>query len=105
MSRLLGPANDHDADVVLGPASDGGYYLVAMRSRHAFMFEDMPWGSANIMQLTESRLQAQGVNWHRLAVRRDLDTPEDYLALRDAYCSFIADAVSCATGTSAESKL
>ena len=75
-------ALEQGADVVLGPAFDGGYYLVAMRSCHAFMFEDMPWGSANVLQLTESRLRLRGVSWHRLAMRRDLDTPEDYLALR-----------------------
>lgn len=72
------------ADVVLGPASDGGYYLVAMRNRHPFLFEDMPWGTAKVLQLTESRLRAHGLSWHKLAVRRDLDTPEDYLAWRSA---------------------
>jgi len=77
-------ALEQGAGVVLGPAFDGGYYLVAMRSHHTFIFEDMPWGSADILQLTESRLRARGVNWHRLALRRDLDTPEDYLALREA---------------------
>lgn len=72
------------ADVVLGPASDGGYYLVAMRSRHPFIFEAMPWGAANILQLTESRLRERGISWHRLALRRDLDTPEDYVAWKKA---------------------
>jgi len=93
------------ADVVLGPASDGGYYLVAMRNRHAFLFGAMPWGSANVLQLTESRLRERGVSWHRLTVRRDLDTPEDYIALREVDCSSIAEPVSCATGTEVESKL
>jgi rSAM/selenodomain-associated transferase 1 len=71
-------------DVVLGPAFDGGYYLVAMRSSHAFMFEDIPWGSADVLSLTESRLRARGVCWHRLTMRRDLDTPEDYMAMWEA---------------------
>jgi len=66
-------------EVVLGPALDGGYYLVAMRSSHACMFGDMPWGSAEILKLTESRLRAHGVSWHRLTLRRDLDTPQDYM--------------------------
>jgi rSAM/selenodomain-associated transferase 1 len=75
-------ALEQGADVVLGPALDGGYYLVAMRSSHAFLFGDMPWGSADVLQLTESRLRARGASWHRLEMRRDLDTPADYLALR-----------------------
>ena len=68
------------ADVVLGPALDGGYYLVAMRRSHAFLFEDMPWGTPDVLRLSESRLRARGCSWHRLAMHRDLDTPEDYLA-------------------------
>jgi hypothetical protein len=71
-------------DVVLGPAHDGGYYLVAMRSLHTCLFEDIPWGSADVLRLTESRLRARGVSWHRLVVRRDLDTPQDYRDIRAA---------------------
>jgi len=71
-------------DVVLGPALDGGYYLVAMRSLHTCLFEDIPWGSADVLRLTESRLRARGVSWHRLALRRDLDTPQDYRDIRAA---------------------
>jgi rSAM/selenodomain-associated transferase 1 len=70
--------------VVLGPAHDGGYYLVAMRSLHTCLFEDIPWGSADVLRLTESRLRARGVSWHRLVVRRDLDTPQDYRDIRAA---------------------
>jgi rSAM/selenodomain-associated transferase 1 len=80
-------ALEQGVDVVLGPALDGGYYLVAMRHRQAFLFDDMPWGSADILQLTESRLRARNVSWHKLALRRDLDTPkdyEDYMALQQA---------------------
>jgi rSAM/selenodomain-associated transferase 1 len=71
-------------DVVLGPASDGGYYLVAMRDCHHFLFGGMPWGSSKVLQLTEFRLRAHGLSWHRLAERRDLDTPEDYRLLQEA---------------------
>jgi hypothetical protein len=72
-------ALEQGTDVVLGPALDGGYYLIAMRNRHAFLFEDMPWGSADILGLTESRLRTHGLSWHLLALRRDLDTPDDYV--------------------------
>lgn len=77
-------ALERGVDVVLGPALDGGYYLVGMRHSHPFLFEDMPWGSPDVLQLTESRLRARKASWHRLAPRRDLDTPEDYMALREA---------------------
>jgi rSAM/selenodomain-associated transferase 1 len=74
-------ALEQRAEVVLGPTFDGGYYLVAMRNCHSLMFRDIPWGSMEVLQLTESRLRLHGFSWHRLAEHRDLDTPEDYLAL------------------------
>jgi glycosyltransferase A (GT-A) superfamily protein (DUF2064 family) len=55
-----------------------------MRSLHTCLFEDIPWGSADVLRLTESRLRASGVSWHRLVVRRDLDTPQDYRDIRAA---------------------
>jgi len=67
-------------DTVLGPAADGGYYLIGMHVHHGFVFENMPWSSADVLQLTEQRLLQHGLQWQRLGVRRDLDTPDDYRA-------------------------
>ena len=67
-------------DAVLGPATDGGYYLIGMKTHHGFVFDNMPWGTASVLQLTEERLRQHGLAWQRLAVRRDLDTPDDYRA-------------------------
>jgi rSAM/selenodomain-associated transferase 1 len=68
------------AGVVLGPAADGGYYLVGMRHPHPFIFVDMPWSTSTVLEITQARLRQQGVAWHCLARRRDLDTPADYTA-------------------------
>ncbi|WP_407562826.1 TIGR04282 family arsenosugar biosynthesis glycosyltransferase [Streptomyces sp. 184] len=72
-----------DADVVLGPALDGGYYLIGMRRPHLGLFGIDPelWGGARVLAAT---LDLAGR--HRLRVRllprlRDLDTPEDAAAL------------------------
>lgn len=74
-------ALEQGMDVVLGPAMDGGYYLIGMRMPQPRLFEDMPWGSADVLRLTESRLHALALRSHRLTLRRDLDTPEDYRLL------------------------
>ncbi len=66
-------------DVVLGPASDGGYYLVGMRASLRQVFTDIPWGSRVVMAHTLARIRQQGRNVHLLARRDDLDTPEDYM--------------------------
>ena len=65
-------------DVVLGPAEDGGYYLIGMREHHAALFEKMPWSTPDVLFLTENRLQGHNLRVHKLPVRKDLDTPEDY---------------------------
>lgn len=67
-----------DADVVFGPATDGGYYLVAMRRIHEELFADVPWSS-------DRTLAASIANAERLSLRvalldelRDIDTEEDW---------------------------
>jgi rSAM/selenodomain-associated transferase 1 len=71
---------DDGAGIVLGPAADGGYYLIGMSTFLPFLFEDIPWSTSAVMAMTEARLCERGLNWHRLPVRRDLDTPDDYRA-------------------------
>ena len=67
-------------DAVLGPAADGGYYLIGVNRHHGFLFEGMPWSTGSVLLLTEQRLRQHGLQWQRLATRRDLDTPDDYRA-------------------------
>ena len=66
-------------DAVLGPAVDGGYYLIGLSQPMPDLFDDMPWGSDRVMALTAGRLAAAGADWHAIATRRDLDRPEDLL--------------------------
>lgn len=68
--------------VVLGPATDGGYYLLGLSSSMPFLFEDMPWGQASVLRETKERLRSAGVNWSELDERRDLDRPEDIIEYR-----------------------
>jgi rSAM/selenodomain-associated transferase 1 len=67
-------------DVVLGPAEDGGYYLVGMKRHHAQLFAAVPWGSAGVMGRTLQRIGALGLASSLLSTRADLDTPADYQA-------------------------
>ena len=65
-------------DAVLGPAVDGGYYLIGLRAHHAVLFEGIPWGTAGVYQATLACLHRMGLRCHQLPRRRDLDTPDDY---------------------------
>ena len=69
---------DAGTDIVIGPAEDGGYYLIGMRSHHAAVFEDIPWSTAGVLAMTEQKIIGQGLSCHYLSMRKDLDTPEDY---------------------------
>ncbi|HAJ91242.1 MAG TPA: glycosyltransferase [Gammaproteobacteria bacterium] len=65
-------------DVVLGPAKDGGYYLIGMSSHHPGLFENIPWSTHRVLAATETLLREQCLSWHLLPLYRDVDTAEDY---------------------------
>jgi uncharacterized protein len=69
--------NSHD--VVLGPAADGGYYLIGMRSPQPHLFDNMRWSHAQVLHDTLARLD--GLRHHLLAVLHDIDTPDDLIHL------------------------
>ncbi len=63
-------------DVVIGPAEDGGYVLVAL-SRDVDIFSDMPWSTRALMAATRTRLIALGASCAELDALWDVDTPND----------------------------
>jgi glycosyltransferase A (GT-A) superfamily protein (DUF2064 family) len=65
------------AGAVLAPAADGGYALLALRRVSPRLFEEIPWGSAQVMAQTRARLAALGWRWRELAEVWDVDRPED----------------------------
>jgi len=67
-------------DVVLGPALDGGYYLIGLRAPAPALFADMPWGGREVMHVTVDRCRAAGLSLTTLAPRRDVDTAADLAA-------------------------
>jgi hypothetical protein len=67
-----------DADVVFGPAADGGYYLVAMRVLHRGLFEDVPWSTDRTLVASVQKAQALGLRVILLDVLRDVDTEDDW---------------------------
>ena len=65
------------ADVVLGPAADGGYWLVAQRPPGLAMFTRIPWSKPTTLERTRSRIKALGGTWFELEELVDIDTGED----------------------------
>eukprot|EP00798_Chlamydomonas_sp_ICE-L_P012744 gene12744-15993_t len=67
--------------VVIGPAVDGGYYLLGCREQvHAQLFEDIEWSTPNVLAATLSRAAAIGLSvapLDTLPRLQDIDTAED----------------------------
>ncbi len=65
------------AEAVLGPASDGGYWLIGLTLPVAGLFDDMPWSTSAVAALTCERLADAGRRLAVLAVRHDIDEARD----------------------------
>ncbi len=65
------------AEVVLGPAVDGGYVLIGARALDASWFEGIKWGSGSVYRETVARFAASKTCWQGLPPLQDIDRPED----------------------------
>jgi rSAM/selenodomain-associated transferase 1 len=68
-----------ESDVVLGPATDGGYWLLASRRPCAFLFRGIPWSSSAVLAATRRRAESAGLEVTLLRELTDVDTEEDWL--------------------------
>ncbi len=82
LTRAFGMLRDR-ADVVLGPAKDGGYYLIGMRSVHPTLFERIDWSTDAVARQTRERAREAALNLVELPYWHDLDTVADLQALVD----------------------
>jgi len=62
-------------DFVIGPALDGGYYLLGMKALHPKIFKDKDWGKDTVLEDTLTDLENHNV--HLLETRNDVDVYED----------------------------
>jgi uncharacterized protein len=62
---------------VLGPALDGGYYLLGLRAPAARLFTGVPWGTGRVLQVTLERLRREGRDPVLLEPLRDVDRAGD----------------------------
>ncbi len=70
------------APVVLGPALDGGYYLVGVRGAVPDIFSGVAWGTPRVLEQTLARLRAAEIAYELGPWWYDVDTPRDLALLR-----------------------
>ena len=67
-------------DTVFGPSEDGGYYLIGMRKMIPQIFENKPWSTDALLEITQAELQELGYSSETLKELNDVDTIEDLKA-------------------------
>jgi glycosyltransferase A (GT-A) superfamily protein (DUF2064 family) len=71
----------HQCDAVIGPAVDGGYYLIGLRGpwkvAYESLFESIPWSTEVVFDRTIEAFERLGLEYRRLAIREDVDTFDD----------------------------
>jgi rSAM/selenodomain-associated transferase 1 len=78
-ARALGAG---EADLVVGPSDDGGYYLIGVRAPRPELFAAMPWSTAEVLPTTLARARALGLDVRLLPPWFDVDTGADLRRLR-----------------------
>jgi rSAM/selenodomain-associated transferase 1 len=82
-TRLLAQAASALAEpgdrIVLGPAEDGGYYVIGMKAPHTHLFEDVAWSTESVVEETRTRARTLGLPIIELDTWYDVD---DAAALR-----------------------
>ncbi len=68
-------------DCVLGPAEDGGYYLIAMKALQVPVFEDIAWSTPSVYAQTLARLHEANLSFVSLPMLPDVDNESDWLAV------------------------
>lgn len=69
------------ADIVIGPAHDGGYYLIGMKQLHEGLFEGISWSTEHVLEQTLERATSAGLSVVQLPALRDIDTVDDLTAV------------------------
>jgi rSAM/selenodomain-associated transferase 1 len=71
-------------DLVLGPALDGGYYLIGLKRPAPDLFSGLPWSTDQVLRLTQEKAAELGLKTALIPPWRDVDTIDDVQALVDA---------------------
>jgi rSAM/selenodomain-associated transferase 1 len=82
-----------DADVVLGPSEDGGYYLIGLTQPQPELFSDIEWSSERVTAQTLTRAETLGLNVALLPLWYDVDTAADLDRLKAELANLPAEAL------------
>uniref|UniRef100_UPI004049889E TIGR04282 family arsenosugar biosynthesis glycosyltransferase n=1 Tax=Fulvivirga sp. TaxID=1931237 RepID=UPI004049889E len=67
----------NESDIVLGPAEDGGYYLIGMKRLEPSIFGLKEWSHSEVFSQTVKLIKNQGMSYSTTQTLNDIDKPED----------------------------
>ncbi len=79
ISNAFNLLNYHD--VVVGPSSDGGYYLLGMKKLHHSLFRNTPWSTDQVLPTTLTTIRERQLSFSLLNTLRDIDREEDLVTM------------------------
>lgn len=85
---------ERQADAVIGPSEDGGYYLIGMDRDEPSLFNGIEWGTAEVLAQTRKKLAGCGMHWIEQRMLWDIDNPEDLARLQGSPGLRIAEPVN-----------
>ena len=65
-------------ELVIGPTPDGGYHLLATRRPCPHLFQDIPWSTSDVFEVTRTRCEESDISFYQLPPLPDIDTAKDY---------------------------
>ena len=65
-------------DIVIGPAEDGGYYLLGMKELHTRLFDQMQWSTSTVCSETLQRAKKLKLTVHKMVTLSDIDYASDW---------------------------
>lgn len=74
--------------LVVGPAVDGGYYLLGTRQHQPELFRGIDWGTGTVLKQTLAKADLAGLSVHQLEELSDVDFAEDLIACRRHSAAF-----------------
>ena len=66
-------------DIVIGPATDGGYYLLGMEKVHSFLFHNIEWSTNSVFQQTINLCNRNNLSYFLLPELSDIDEEKDLI--------------------------
>lgn len=71
----------NNSDVVIGPANDGGYYLLGIKEMYNYLFEKIAWSTSAVLHSTIERCKTNNLSYCLLTALSDVDEEEDLVHL------------------------